>query len=183
MVYAAEFGTHDCEKCTYALSEYRHRGCARWIPLLHTSAWSTSSNSAVFMVFFSLSDEHKSHTHTHNHFTALWILSGTTRLSWYQKKHSATDTYHGRQSSLICFIHLLLSMASSLLSPCAWQSFSTIFLQVFFGLPLGLAPSTSYSIHFFTQSVVFFLQHMPIPCLALPYRAGSHVVSHNAEAT
>jgi len=28
----------------------------------------------------------------------------------------------------------------------AWQSFSTISLQVFFGLPLGLAPSTSYSI-------------------------------------
>jgi len=25
--------------------------------------------------------------------------------------------------------------------------------QVFFGLPLGLAPSTSYSIHFFTQSL------------------------------
>jgi len=24
----------------------------------------------------------------YNHFTALWILSGTTRVSWYQKKHS-----------------------------------------------------------------------------------------------
>jgi len=38
----------------------------------------------------------------------------------------------------------------------AWQSFSTIYLQVFFGLPLGLARSTSYSIHFFTQSVSSF---------------------------
>jgi len=28
------------------------------------------------------------HTHTHNHFMALWILSRTTRVSWYQKKHS-----------------------------------------------------------------------------------------------
>ena len=28
------------------------------------------------------------HIHTHNHFTALWILSGTTRVSRYQKKHS-----------------------------------------------------------------------------------------------
>jgi len=28
------------------------------------------------------------HTHTHNRFTALWILSGTTRVSRYQKKHS-----------------------------------------------------------------------------------------------
>jgi len=31
-----------------------------------------------------------SHTHTHNRFTALWKLSGTTRVSRYQKKHSPT---------------------------------------------------------------------------------------------
>jgi len=36
------------------------------------------------------------------------------------------------------------------------QSFSTISLQVFFGLPLGLALSTSYSIHFLTQSLSSF---------------------------
>jgi len=29
-------------------------------------------------------------THTHNRFTALWNLSGTTRVSRYQKKHSPT---------------------------------------------------------------------------------------------
>jgi len=29
------------------------------------------------------------HTHTHNHFTALWTLSGTTRVSRYQKVHFA----------------------------------------------------------------------------------------------
>jgi len=29
----------------------------------------------------------------HNHFTALCILSGTTRVSQYQKKHSPTHTY------------------------------------------------------------------------------------------
>jgi len=29
------------------------------------------------------------HTHTHNHFTALWTLSGATRVSWYQKVHFA----------------------------------------------------------------------------------------------
>ena len=60
---------------------------------------------------------------THNRFTALWILSRTTRVSWY---HSPTHTYHGHQSSLICFIHLLRSMASSLFNPHASQSFSTI---------------------------------------------------------
>jgi len=32
--------------------------------------------------------EHLSWSHTHNCFTALWILSGTTWVSWYQKKHS-----------------------------------------------------------------------------------------------
>ena len=30
------------------------------------------------------------HTHTYNRFTALWNLSGTTRVSRYQKKHSPT---------------------------------------------------------------------------------------------
>jgi len=99
-------------------------------------------------------------THTHNHFTALWILSGTTRVSRYQKKHSPTHTYCG-QSSLICFLHLLRSMASSLLNLCAWWSFSTISVQVFFGLPLGLAPSTSYSIHFFNQSLYSFCSTCP----------------------
>jgi len=32
-------------------------------------------------------------TYTHNCFTALWILSGTTRVSRFQKKHSPTHTY------------------------------------------------------------------------------------------
>jgi len=97
-----------------------------------------------------------SHKHTHNRFTALWILSGTTRVSQYQKKHSPPHTYHDHQSSLICFLHLLWSVGYSLFSLRAWQSFSTISVQVFFGLPLGLSPSTSYSIHFFTQSLSSF---------------------------
>ena len=36
----------------------------------------------------------------YNHFTALWTLSRTTRVSQYQKKHSLTHTYYGHQSSL-----------------------------------------------------------------------------------
>jgi len=62
-------------------------------------------------------------THTHNHFTALWILTLTTQLSRYQKKHSPTHTYYGHQSSLICFLNLLWSIASSLFNLHAWQSF------------------------------------------------------------
>jgi len=45
--------------------------------------------------------------YNYNHFTALWILFGTTRVSWYQKKHSPTHTYRGHQSSVICFLHLI----------------------------------------------------------------------------
>jgi len=61
----------------------------------------------------------------------------------------------------ICFLHLLRSMASSVFNPRALHYFSTISLQVFFGLPLGLAPSTSYSIHFFTQSLSCFRNTCP----------------------
>jgi len=41
------------------------------------------------------------------------------------------------------------------------QSFCTTSLQIFFSLPLGLAPSTSYSIHFFTQSLSSFRSTFP----------------------
>jgi len=49
-----------------------------------------------------------------------------------------------------------------------YSLFYTNSLQVFFGLPLGLAPSTSYSIHFFTQSLSSFRNTCPyqhnLPC-------------------
>jgi len=53
-------------------------------------------------------------------------------------------------------------MASSLFNLRAWRSFFTISLQVFFGLALGLAPSTSYSIYFFTQSLSELKQRQKI---------------------
>ena len=84
-------------------------------------------------------------THTHNFFMALDFVRDNQAEP--VQEHSPTYTYRGHQSSHICFIHLLRSMASSLFNSNARQSFSTISLQVFFGLPLGLAPSTSYSIH------------------------------------
>jgi len=55
----------------------------------------------------------KFHIHGNPGFTALWILTGTTRVSQYPKKRSPTHTYYGHQSSLICFVHLLQSLASS----------------------------------------------------------------------
>ena len=80
-------------------------------------------------------------------------LSGTTRVGRCQKKHSPTHTHPDDRTSFISFLDLLWSIASS--SLCAWQSFLTTSLQDLFGLPLGLGPSTSYSMHFFTQSSCF----------------------------
>jgi len=82
-------------------------------------------------------------------FNGLW--SGTTGVGRYQKKHSPTHTHPDRRTSFINFLHLLRSIASSLFSLRAWQSISTTSLQVRFRLPLGLGPSTSYFMHFFTQ--------------------------------
>ena len=78
-------------------------------------------------------------------------LSGTTRVGRYQKKHSPAHTHPGQRTSFITFLHLQRSTASSLFSLRAWQSSRTTSFQVLFGLPLGLEPSTSYSMHFFTQ--------------------------------
>ena len=101
---------------------------------------------------------HNTHTHTQP-FNGLW--SGTTRVGWYQKKHSPTHTHPDHQTSFIIFLHLQRSMASSLFILRTWQSSRTTSLQVLFGLPLGLGPSTSYSIHFFTQSSSSFRSTCP----------------------
>ena len=55
------------------------------------------------------------HTHTHTQpFNGL--LSGTTRVGRYQKKHSPTHTHPDHRTSFIIFLHLQRSMASSLFS-------------------------------------------------------------------
>ena len=92
-------------------------------------------------------------------FNDLW--SGTTRVGRYQKEHSPTHTHPDHRASFIIFLHLQRSMASSLFNLRAWQSSRTTSFQVFFGLPLGLEPSTSCSIHFFTQSSTSFRNTWP----------------------
>jgi len=97
-----------------------------------------------------------------NHFMALWILSGTTHVSWYQKKHSPTHTYCGHQSNLICFLHLLWSMASSLFNLCAWQSFLHN-LSPSFHRSTSWLGTVHFTLHTFLHKIiVFFSQHMPI---------------------
>jgi len=50
---------------------------------------------------------------THNRFTALWILSGTTRVNQYQKKHSPTHTHHGHLLPPSTMIHGILPIQST----------------------------------------------------------------------
>ena len=62
-----------------------------------------------------------------------WLcVSGTTRMSRYQKKHSLTHTYRDHQP---CFISFLHQLQSSLFKLCAWQSFCTTSLQVLWHPP------------------------------------------------
>ena len=81
----------------------------------------------------------------------------------YQKKHSPTH-HPDHHPVFISFFHLPQSIASSLFKLRAWQYFCTTSFHVLFGLPLGLGPSTSYSIHFFMQSVSSFRSTCPYHC-------------------
>jgi len=84
------------------------------------------------------------------------VLRPFVRVSRYQKKHSTTH-HPGHHPIFIRFFHLYYTIHSILLLKLhAWQSFCTTSFLVLFGLPLGLEPSTSYSMHLFTQSVSSF---------------------------
>jgi len=79
-------------------------------------------------------------------------LSGTTRVSQYQKKHSPTH-HPDHHPIFISFFHLPRSIASSLFKLRAWQSFCTTFLHVLFGLPLGLEPCTSIMVALWNRAL------------------------------
>jgi len=104
--------------------------------MLHAARWNTGCKTTTQQPFYG-------------------PLSGTTRVSQYQKKHSPTHHPDHHPIFISCF-HLPRSIASSLFKLHAWQSFCTTSFYVLFGLPLGLEPSTSYSVHFFTKSVFCF---------------------------
>jgi len=112
-----------------------------------------------------------------NRFTALCLgLPGWagTRINI----HPPTILITSHHPIFISFFHLLWSTASCLFKLCAWQSFCTTSLHVLFGLPLGLEPSTSYSIHFFAThahaitscfAVVPRLYYLFLLVLSTPY--------------
>ena len=97
------------------------------------------------------------------------LVSGTTRVGRYQKTHSLTHTHPDHRTSFVNFLHLLWSIEPlcSVYSPFRQP------LQVLFGLPLGLEPSTSYSMHFFTQSSCPF-------CSTCPYNGSLFWCNTNA---
>ena len=101
--------------------------------------------------------ENSTNTHTHTQpFNGLW--SGTTRVGRYQKKHSPTHTHPDHRIFFIIFLHLQRSVSSTVFILRAWQSSRSTSLQVLFGLGPS---STSYSIHFFTQSLSSFRSICP----------------------
>jgi len=110
-------------------------------------------------------------------------LSGTTQVSQYQKKHSPTH-HPDHHPTFIIFFHLPRSIASFLFKLRAWQSFRTTSFHVRFGLSLGLEPSTSYSIHFFTQSVTSFRStyayHHNLFCYSISIISSIPSLSHNS---
>jgi len=83
-------------------------------------------------------------------------------------KETFTNSHLSLSSTILYMLPPSIAIhATSLFNLHAWQSFCTIAAQVFFRLPLGLAPSTLYSIHFFTQSsmisywlIVLMIMHM-----------------------
>ena len=107
-----------------------------------------------------------SHTHNTQHTQPFYISRNYVRDNTDEPVPGETFTHsHLSWSSVIPYllppsitIHGILPVQYTV---HAWQSFSTISLQVFFGLPLGLAPSTSYSIHFFTKLLSSFQSTCP----------------------
>ena len=71
----------------------------------------------------------------------------------YRKNKSGTFFY-GPRCTTIHGILLIQFM-------CSTVFLHNLSLHFFFGLPLGLTPSTSYSIHFFTQSLTSFRSTCP----------------------
>jgi len=125
----------------------------------HSYSYSATEKNQIFVFIWMLKITMwyiSTYYYYYNHFTALWILSGTTWVSQYQKKHSLT---HLLWTSIIPY----LLPPSITIPPSSIYVPDSLFVQSLlkfcFGPPLSLA--TSYSIHFFTQHV-FFLHHLLI---------------------
>jgi len=106
----------------------------------------------------------KANTRTHNCLRLYGFCPGQP--TW---AGTGTNTYRGHQLSLICFFHLIWSMASSLFNPGTWQSFSTICVWVLFDLPLGT--TMQQSPHWLQLDA----PNSP-PKLPLPFQRSPHLI-------
>jgi len=86
-------------------------------------------------------------------------------VSQYQKNNSSTDINHHSSTTIHYYLPLSTAIHSILLVQFTCL---TVFLhdlsQVLFGLPLGLASSTSNSMHIFAQSLSSFCNTCPHNC-------------------
>ena len=98
-------------------------------------------------------------------FNGLW--SGTTRVGWYQKKHSPTHTHPDQHASFITFLHLQRSMASSLFNLCAWHSSRTTSYQrsLFCCNTNAMSSTHSLSLSSLLGSLSFNLPHIHLTIL------------------
>ena len=100
------------------------------------------------------------------------VHPGTQQLlncEWSNRRTSDDMLHPNHHQIFISSFHLPRSIASSLFKLRAWQSFCTTSFHVLFDLPLGLEPSTSYSIHFFTNQCLLFTAraHTIATCFAV----------------
>ena len=105
-------------------------------------------------------------------------VSGTTRVGWYQKKHSPTHTHPDHQTPFINSLHLLRSIASSLFNLRAWLSLSTTSLQVLFDsltvnhiIPSNLLSNSMFLKYLYESSIGFCSR-----CLMLTAKRKLHFV-------
>jgi len=103
---------------------------------------------------------HVSNHYYYNCFTALWISSWTTRVSRYQKKHSSAYAYLGRQSSLSAAPSITIHDILPVQFMCLTAFFHNL-CPSFLWSTSWPGTLTSYSIHFFTQSLCLFRSTCP----------------------
>ena len=174
------------------LRKYNIRFNVCWSVLLLTLAWVCWNDATICVNLHSLGSLNKLCNMKTTQVISLWTYNNTTTTTVLQRfvrdylgepvpeKHS--PTHHHDHPIFISFFHLPRSIASFLFKLRAWQSFCTTSFHVLFGLPLGVEPSTSYSIHFFTQpahahtiatcfAVVSILHHLFLVFLSTPYLA------------
>jgi len=110
-----------------------------------------------------LTEQIRMHTHTHTHTHTQPFYGSMDFLRDNPGEPVPEETFTHSHLSWSTIVPYLLHPSTTIhgILPTRVTIFSTISLQVFYGQPLGLAPSTSYSIHFFTQSLSSFCNTCP----------------------